>query len=170
MSDIDELRDRVVVVEDKVEELGDDSAVTRALAAMSDRDVAVFHLVMRGHTRVLNALRETQLEHGQTLAEHGQTLAEQGQTLAEQGQTLAEHSQTLAEHSQTLAEHSQTLAEHSQTLGSMRETQLAHGQTLVEQSQTLGSMRETLQTLAEGQSAMLQHLGITNHNGEQTHE
>jgi hypothetical protein len=67
VSDIDELRNRLVVVEDQVARLIDDGAATRAMAAMADRDVAEYRQEMRGHTRVLNALRETQIEHGQAL-------------------------------------------------------------------------------------------------------
>jgi hypothetical protein len=74
VSDIDELRNRLVVVEDQVARLIDDGAAARAMAAMADRDVAEYRQEMRGHTRVLNALRETQIEHGRTLAQHGQAL------------------------------------------------------------------------------------------------
>lgn len=88
VSDIDDLRARLVVVEDQVTQLVEDAAATRALAAMADRDVATFRQEMRGHTRVLNALRETQLEQGRTLQEHSRTLEEQSRTLAQHGQTL----------------------------------------------------------------------------------
>lgn len=38
---------------------------------------------MREQTRLLDALRESQVGHGQVLAEYGQALAEHGQALAE---------------------------------------------------------------------------------------
>jgi chromosome segregation ATPase len=44
------------------------------LARNADKEVADFRIVLSGHTGVLNALRETQLEHGRTLASHGQRL------------------------------------------------------------------------------------------------
>ncbi len=44
-----------------------DADVARQMAAATDRDVADFRQVMTGHTRVLNALRETQVEHGRRL-------------------------------------------------------------------------------------------------------
>jgi hypothetical protein len=43
------------------------------LAAGADRDVAEYRAELRGHTRVLSALRETQLEH---YAEHKADAAE----------------------------------------------------------------------------------------------
>jgi hypothetical protein len=95
VSDIDDLRARLVVVEDQVTQLAEDAAATRALAAMADRDVAAFRQEMRGHTRVLNALRETQLEQGRTLQEHGRELGALRETQLEQGLTLAQHGQTL---------------------------------------------------------------------------
>ncbi len=73
-SDVREVRNRLVVVEDQVARLIDDSAATRAMAALADRDVAEHRQEMRGHTRVLNALRQTQIEHGETLSEHGRLL------------------------------------------------------------------------------------------------
>jgi chromosome segregation ATPase len=140
VSDIDELRDRLVVVEDQVTQLAEDAAATRALAAMADRDVAAFRQEMRGHTRVLNALRETQLEQGRTLHEHGRELGALRETQLEQGRTLEEQGRTLQEHGRTLQAHSRMLEEQSRTLGQ-------HGQ-------TLGS-------LAAGQAAIMRHLGIT---------
>lgn len=40
-----------------------EAAAARALAAGADRDVAEYRAELRGHARVLSALRETQLEH-----------------------------------------------------------------------------------------------------------
>jgi hypothetical protein len=140
VSDIDDLRARLVVVEDQVTQLAEDAAATRALAAMADRDVAAFRQEMRGHTRVLNALRETQLEQGRTLQEHGRELGALRETQLEQGLTLEEHGRTLQEH--------------GRELGALRETQLEQGLTLAQHGQTLGS-------LAAGQAAIMRHLGIT---------
>jgi hypothetical protein len=44
-------------------------AAARALAAGADRDVADYRAEFRAHTRTLNALRETQLEHYASLRE-----------------------------------------------------------------------------------------------------
>jgi hypothetical protein len=132
VSDIDDLRARLVVVEDQVTQLAEDAAATRALAAMADRDVATFRQEMRGHTRVLNALRETQLEQGGTLAEHGRI--------------LGEHTRTLGEHTRMLGEHGRMLGEHGRMLG--------------EQGRTLAGHGETLGSLAAGQAAIMRHLGI----------
>jgi hypothetical protein len=109
VSDIDDLRARLVVVEDQVTQLAEDAAATRALAAMADRDVAAFRQEMRGHTRVLNALRETQLEQGRTLQEHTRMLGEHTRMLGEHGRMLGEHGRMLGEQGRMLAGHGETL-------------------------------------------------------------
>jgi len=48
---------------------GADAAVARTLAAGADHDVSEVRAELRGHTRALNALRETQLEQGRAIAE-----------------------------------------------------------------------------------------------------
>ncbi|WP_432158212.1 hypothetical protein [Streptomyces sp. bgisy153] len=58
---------RIGELEAEVARLREDAASARALAGMADRDVAEMRTTMRGHTSVLNALRETQLEQGQAL-------------------------------------------------------------------------------------------------------
>jgi predicted TIM-barrel fold metal-dependent hydrolase len=68
MSDIEELRSRLNVVEVRLTQLSVEAASARQLAAMADREVAEIRHTVRAHTRVLNALRETQVEHGATLA------------------------------------------------------------------------------------------------------
>lgn len=44
-----------------------DASAARALAAGADRDVSEVRAELRAHTSALNALRQTQLEHGQAL-------------------------------------------------------------------------------------------------------
>jgi hypothetical protein len=64
------LEERVSRVEHEVVELREQQAITRTdaaaarvLAGGADRDVAEVRTHLRAHTQVLNALRETQLEH-----------------------------------------------------------------------------------------------------------
>ena len=45
-----------------------DAQAARTLAAGADRDVAEVRAELRSHTRVLNALRETQAEQGRAIA------------------------------------------------------------------------------------------------------
>ena len=139
MSDIAELRNRLVVVEDQVARLIDESAATRAIAAMADRDVADHRQEMRGHTRVLNALRQTQIEQGETLAEHGRMLSDHTRTLDRQTEMLEQHTRTLDGHTEMLEQHTGTLDQHTETLDQ-------HGQ--------------ALGTLVAGQAAIMRHLGI----------
>lgn len=72
MSDLDEIRNRVDLLEAEVAQLREDAAATRTLAAMADRDASEVKGALRAHTQALSALRETQVEQGRTL----QTLAE----------------------------------------------------------------------------------------------
>lgn len=46
-----------------------DAAAARALAAGANQDVADYRAEMRGHTRMLSVLRETQLAHYRELRE-----------------------------------------------------------------------------------------------------
>ncbi|MBN1174228.1 MAG: hypothetical protein JXA67_18805 [Micromonosporaceae bacterium] len=64
---LEELAQRVAVLEAEISVLRQEAAAARALAAGADRDVADYRAELRGHTRALGALRETQLEHGQAI-------------------------------------------------------------------------------------------------------
>lgn len=65
----DDLESRFTKLEYEVDRLREDVASARALAALADRDVAEIRTEMRGFHRVMNALRETQLEQGQQINE-----------------------------------------------------------------------------------------------------
>jgi chromosome segregation ATPase len=65
----DELESRFTKLEYEVSRLREDVTSARALAALADRDVAELRTEMRAHHKVLNALRETQLEQGQQIDE-----------------------------------------------------------------------------------------------------
>lgn len=73
MSSLDDLGRRVDAVEAELPVVREEAAAARALAAGADRDVAEYRAELRGHTRMLNALRETQLEH---YAEHKSEVGE----------------------------------------------------------------------------------------------
>jgi hypothetical protein len=60
---IEDIERRVAAVEAELAIVRQEAAAARALAAGADRDVAEYRAELRGHTRVLSALRETQLEH-----------------------------------------------------------------------------------------------------------
>jgi hypothetical protein len=66
--DLEELAQRDAALEAEVGVLRQEAAAARALAAGADRDVADYRAELRGHTRTLGALRETQLEHGQAIS------------------------------------------------------------------------------------------------------
>lgn len=100
------LPERVERLEQQVRELipqvtgaAEDAAAARTLAAGADRDGSDLRAELRSHNRVLEALRETQVE---------------------QGLLLQEHSRVLGEHSRVLGEHSRILGEHGQVLGSLQ--------------------------------------------------
>jgi len=67
----DELAARIAIAEREIARLREELAVcssdaraARTLASGADRDVAEVRAELRAHTRALNALRETQVEHG----------------------------------------------------------------------------------------------------------
>lgn len=73
MSNLDDLERRITAIEDELAVVRQEAAAARALAAGADRDVAEYRAELRGHTRLLGALRETQLAH---YAEHKADSAE----------------------------------------------------------------------------------------------
>jgi chromosome segregation ATPase len=73
MGSLEELEQRVAAMEAELAVVRQEVAAARALAAGADRDVAEYRAELRGHTRMLGALRETQLEH---YAEHKTDAAE----------------------------------------------------------------------------------------------
>jgi len=72
---LEEIAQRVAALEAEVGLLRQEAAAARALAAGADRDVADYRSELRGHTRTLGALRETQIEQGQAISEQGQAIA-----------------------------------------------------------------------------------------------
>ena len=68
MSEPNEIHERVTRLEYQMVDARKDAAAARVLAGAADRDVSEMHAQLRAHTRTLNALRETQLEHGDRLA------------------------------------------------------------------------------------------------------
>lgn len=73
MSSLEDLERRITAMETELAVVRQEAAAARALAAGADRDVADYRAELRGHTRTLGALRETQLEH---YAEHKADSAE----------------------------------------------------------------------------------------------
>jgi DNA-binding ferritin-like protein len=70
----DDLAERVTALEHQVREIRIDAAAARVLAGAADRDVSEFKQILQGHTRTLNALRETQVELRETQVEQGDRL------------------------------------------------------------------------------------------------
>ena len=69
MSEPDEIDERVSRLEGEVVLARQDAAAARVLAGGADRDVAAMQSDLRGHTRSLNALRQTQVEQGHEMRE-----------------------------------------------------------------------------------------------------
>ena len=74
MSDLEDVKARLDRLEHEMVTLREDSATTRVMAAMADRDSAAVAGALKGHTAVLNALRMAQIEHGDVLAKHSDVL------------------------------------------------------------------------------------------------
>jgi hypothetical protein len=89
VSDLDEIRNRVDVLETEVTRLREEAAATRTLAALADRDASEVRGALRAHTQALNALRETQVEQGRAQEAQTSTL----RTIAEAVGGLTTHLQ-----------------------------------------------------------------------------
>ncbi len=67
MASLEDLEARVNILEEQMLSTRQDAAAARVLAGTADRDVSEFKQTLNGHTKVLNAVRETQVEQGQRL-------------------------------------------------------------------------------------------------------
>jgi len=67
---MEELERRVAALETQMHGVRDDAAAARVLAGGADRDVSAFGARLDAHQRLLEALRETQVEQGERLARH----------------------------------------------------------------------------------------------------
>jgi chromosome segregation ATPase len=63
VSGLDDMEQRLAAIEAELPVLRAEAAAARALASGADRDVAEYRSELRAHTRMLNALRETQVAH-----------------------------------------------------------------------------------------------------------
>lgn len=70
------IEERLAALEAELPQIRQEAAAARALAAGADRDVADYRAEMRSQTRMINALRETQVEQGRVQTEQGQALDE----------------------------------------------------------------------------------------------
>ena len=86
MSEVDDRRARVDRIEAELAEVRARAESAETLARFADRDASEIKASHAGIVHTLNALRETQLDQGQTLARHDQILAEHSQA---HGKTLA---------------------------------------------------------------------------------
>ncbi|MFF4485298.1 hypothetical protein ACFY0F_02185 [Streptomyces sp. NPDC001544] len=81
MGEIEELRQRLEALEAQVHDMAEQQAATRHLAVNSDRDVAALQEQRRADVQLMQALRQTQLEHSKALEAHTKTLEEHGKLL-----------------------------------------------------------------------------------------
>ncbi|MEU0535689.1 hypothetical protein [Amycolatopsis tolypomycina] len=68
MASLEDLETRVTALEEQMQHTRQDAAAARVLAGTADRDVSEFKQILNGHTKVLNAMRETQVEQGQNIS------------------------------------------------------------------------------------------------------
>jgi chromosome segregation ATPase len=80
--EVAELREQVALAKS-------DAAAARVLAAGADRDVSEVRAELRAHTQGLNALRETQLEHGRAIGELREEMGELRQEMRNGFATMA---------------------------------------------------------------------------------
>jgi DNA-binding protein H-NS len=67
VSEPDNIPERVSRLEHSVAEARKDAAAARILAGGADRDVSEMRTELKAHTKLLNALRETQVEQGKEI-------------------------------------------------------------------------------------------------------
>lgn len=70
MGSIEELEARVGALETQMRSVRQDAAAARVLAGGADRDVSAFGAKLDAQQQLLEALRETQIEHGRRLDGH----------------------------------------------------------------------------------------------------
>jgi chromosome segregation ATPase len=101
MSSLEDLEARVSALEGQMRHVREDAAAARVLAGGADRDVSALASRLDAQTRLLEALRETQVEHGERLAAHdrrfdrlesemrrGFSTVAQGQAALQRGQEM----------------------------------------------------------------------------------
>jgi hypothetical protein len=128
--DLERLPDEVAQLRGDVAHLRTESGETRALAWAVDLDLSLLMEARAKDRTLLNALRETQVEHGRTLTQLSTTVGglvvevaglvvkvgDLATGQAEHTRTLDQHTRTLDQHTRTLNHHGQMLTEHGQML------------------------------------------------------
>lgn len=96
MGSMEELEGRVAALEGQMRSVRQDAAAARVLAGGADRDVAALATRMDAQTRLMQALRQTQVEDHAAIAELKGDVAElkRGQANLERGQANLEYGQT----------------------------------------------------------------------------
>jgi chromosome segregation ATPase len=133
VTELDEIRQRLGELEQRVDVLEDGQSGSRRAAelfAVVDRDVGDLKEAFTAQRHVLQALRDTQLEQGRALGGIIVTLQSIQETLAEHSTVLNEHTTVLAEHTTVLNEHSTVLAEHTTVLNEHSTVLAGHGRVL----------------------------------------
>jgi hypothetical protein len=78
MGSLEELEGRVAALETQMRTVRQEAAAARVLAGGADRDVSALATRLDAQTRLLEALRATQVEQGRQLVEQGRRFSEQG--------------------------------------------------------------------------------------------
>jgi chromosome segregation ATPase len=119
---------RITRLETRVEEIAEEAAAARHLAAMADRDLADVHVKLDANRKAINALGEqtrAQFDQVGRRFERLETKVDAGfaainAKLAEHDQGFAAINAKLAEHDQGFAAINAKLAEHDQGFAAMR--------------------------------------------------
>jgi len=111
MTTLEELAAEVATLRGEVTELHREVAEARALASGADRDVADYRAEMRAQTRLIEALRESQVEQGVRLMEHGERLGHIEVALDQQSGDVSAIRGTLRHHGEMMREIADSLTE-----------------------------------------------------------
>jgi hypothetical protein len=74
MGSLEDLEGRVAALETQMRTVRQDAAAARVLAGGADRDVSALATRLDAQTRLLEALRETQVEQGRRLFDQGERI------------------------------------------------------------------------------------------------
>lgn len=133
MAELEEIRRRLGTVEQRVDALEEGQVASRRAAELFpgvDRDVADLREAFSAQRHVLQALRDTQLEQGRTLAEHGRAMGAIVVTLQSMQQSQRSMQQSQASMQQTQASMQSDIRALQGDMQSVKATLADHGRVL----------------------------------------
>jgi chromosome segregation ATPase len=160
-----DLETRVGILEREVARLreqaaltGSDAAAARVLAAGADHDVSEVRSELRAHTRALNALRETQLEQGESIARLEQNVTGVRQDVAGVKQDVAGLRQNVASIEQDMAGLRQNVASIEQDMAGVKQNVASIEQDMAGVKQNVASIEQDMAGVKQDVASVKQNV------------